>query len=814
MSLRARILWLVVVASLLPLVAMVWVLLEQRAATLAQVRTQLDARTALLASDLDDKISGTAQLLFGLARVPQLGLPDVDACSIFLAEVLREHPQYTGLLTIRPDGQLHCDSLRSGRRLDLNDRGYFRRALTATRHVVEPVIGRLTGKAVLQIAYPVRDPQGGLRFIMLASLNLDDYGRSVAASLPFQKMNVQIWNDDASLVMDYPGAHASRLPVDATTRRLVLASATGLPAGSLGGGAQARIWASAPLPRTRDTGLRLVLSVPEDQLHAEVDGPFRRALAGVLLVSLLVFLGAAGLGEFAVRRQTARLMLGISRLDAGQFDQPIGAPYPRGELGEVMVALDRMADSLTQQREVIRLSTTALKRQATHDALTGLANRNLLTDRLAQALIYARRSHRIAGVMVLDLDRFKTINDSLGHSHGDQLLQTVAERLTACVREGDTVARLGGDEFVLVLSDMAEVGDIVPVAQKILHVLAQRVPLGGHELFVSASLGISVYPRDADTADVLLQHADAAMYRAKARGGNAMAFFTPEMNAETVERLRIEAGLRRALAQGELRLHFQPIVDAISGHMVSAEALVRWQDPEFGLVSPAHFIPVAEETGLIVPLGDWVLRQACLQARAWQLAGLGSVPVSVNLSARQFNHPALDRSIEAALDAADCPATLLQLEITESMVMAHPAQAQATMQRLKSLGVQLSIDDFGTGYSSLSHLKRFPVSKLKIDRSFVQDLESDPNDAAIVDAILVLAKKLGLRCVAEGVETEGQLAFLSALGCDEYQGYLIGRPCDAPAFEQLLRSEAQRTAASFQPLQVSPPSSSSSSSTH
>ena len=811
MSLRARILWLVGVASLLPLVAMVWVLLEQRAATLAQVRTQLDGRTAVLASDLDDKISGTVQLLFGLARVPQLGQPDVDACSTFLAEVLREHPQYTGLLTIRPDGQLHCDSLRSGRRLDLSDRGYFRRALTASHHVVEPVIGRLTGKAVLQIAYPVRDPQGVLRFIMLASLNLDDHGRSVAASLPFRQMNFQIWNDDASLVMDYPGTHASRLPVDAAARRLVLASASGLPAESLGEGAQARIWASAPLPRTRDTGLRLVLSVPEDQLHAEADGPFRRALAWVVLIALLVFIAAAGLGEFAVRRQTARLMLGISRLDAGQFDQPIGAPYPRGELGEVMVALDRMADSLTQQREVIRLNTTALKRQATHDALTGLANRHLLTDRLAQALIYARRSHRVTGVMVLDLDRFKTINDSLGHSHGDQLLQTVAERLTACVRDGDTVARLGGDEFVLVLSDMAEVGDIVPVAQKILHVLAQRVPLEGHELCVSASMGISVYPRDADTADVLLQHADAAMYRAKARGGNAMAFFTPEMNAESVERLRIEAGLRRALEQGELHLHFQPIVDAITRNMVSAEALVRWHDPELGPVSPARFIPVAEETGLIAPLGDWVLRQACTQARAWQLAGLGSVPVSVNLSARQFNHPALDRSIEAALDAADCPATLLQLEITESMVMAHPAQAQATMQRLKAMGVQLSIDDFGTGYSSLSHLKRFPVSKLKIDRSFVQDLESDPNDAAIVDAILVLAKKLGLRCVAEGVETEGQLAFLSALGCDEYQGYLIGRPCDAQAFEQLLRSEAQRTAASLRPLQAAPLSSSSSS---
>jgi diguanylate cyclase (GGDEF)-like protein len=783
-SLRARILWLVLVASLLPVLAMLWVLLDNRAATLEQVRGQLTARTGVLASDLDDKISGTAQLLFGLAQVPVLGSDDIPACSTFLADVLREHPQYTGLLTIRPDGLLHCDSLRSGRQLDLNDRGYFRRALTSPRYVVEPVIGRLTGKAVLQIAYPVRDARGALRFILLASLNLDAHGQAVAATLPYHQMNVQIWNDDASLVMDYPGPGASRVPVDSEVKRFVLSEASGQPAATLGEGSQARIWASAPLPRTRDAGLRVVLSVPEADLHDQADTQFRRAMTGMLLMSVLVFFGAAGLGEYAVRRQTARLMVGISRLDAGRFDEPIGQPYPRGELGEVMVALDRMAGSLSQQRDVIQRNTEALERQASHDALTGLANRHLLTDRLEQALIFARRAQRVTGVLVLDLDRFKTVNDSLGHSHGDLLLQAVAQRLSDCVRQGDTVARLGGDEFVLVLSDMADVGDIVPVAQKILHTLSLPVRIGGQDLSASTSLGISVFPRDGASADALLRQADTAMYRAKARGGNAMAFFTPEMNEETVERLRVEAGLRRALEQDGLRLHFQPIVDAVTGRILSAEALLRWQDPEAGLVSPLRFIPIAEETGLIVPIGDWVLREACARARAWQLAGLGEVPVAVNLSARQFSSLGLDASVAAALAATGCPAALLQLEITESMVMAQPEQALATMLRLKAMGVQLSIDDFGTGYSSLSHLKRFPVNKLKIDRSFVQDIETDPNDAAIVDAILVLAKKLGLRTVAEGVETEGQVAFLAALGCDEYQGYLFGRPCAPEQFEQ------------------------------
>ena len=786
MSLRARILWLVLMASVLPVLAMVWALLENRDQTLEQVREQLGARTTLIASDLDDKISGTAQLLFGLARVPVLEGDDIAACSTFLADVLREHPQYTGLLTIRADGQLHCDSLRSGRTLNLTDRDYFRRALTSTRPVVEPVIGRLTGKAVLQIAYPVRDTGGALRYILLASLNMDEYGHSLASGLPHRQMNLQVWNGDATLVMDYPGADAARLQVNTEQKRFVLAERPDQPAVTLGTGGQARIWASARPPRTPGTGLRVVLTMPEAALHAQVDLQFKRALSGVLVLSVLVFVGAALLGEFAVRRQTTRLMMAISRLDAGQFDEPIGVPYPRGELGEVMASLDRMAASLAQQRAVITRNNEVLAQQANHDALTGLANRHLLTDRLEQALIYAHRAHRVTGVLVLDLDRFKTVNDSLGHSQGDLLLKAVAQRLGACVRQGDTVARLGGDEFVLVLADVAEVSDIVPVAQKILTSLAQPVQVGEQSLAVSTSLGISVYPRDGETADVLLQHADTAMYRAKARGGNAMAFFTQEMNQETVERLRIEAGLRRALVQGELRLHFQPIIDAASGRIVSAEALVRWQDPQQGLVLPMRFIPVAEESGLIVPIGEWVLHEACARARAWRDQGHEAVAVAVNLSARQFSDPSLDERVASALAATGCPAALLQLEITESMVMAQPEQAMAMMQRLKAMGVQLSIDDFGTGYSSLSHLKRFPVNKLKIDRSFVQDIETDPNDAAIVDAILVLAKKLGLRTVAEGVETEGQVAFLAALGCDEYQGYLFGRPCTSDVFEQRL----------------------------
>jgi len=361
--------------------------------------------------------------------------------------------------------------------------------------------------------------------------------------------------------------------------------------------------------------------------------------------------------------------------------------------------------------------------------------------------------------------------------------------LRACVREGDTVARLGGDEFVLVLSDMAQVSDVVPVAQQILASLSQPVQLDGHLMTVSASMGISAYPRDGDSADMLIRHADTAMYRAKEQGGHAMAFFTPEMDDSMIERLRVEAGLRRALEEHELRVYFQPIVNMATGKITSAEALVRWLDPVLGLVPPVQFIGIAEETGLIIPLGNWVLQQACMQAKAWQDQGLGMIPVAVNLSARQFNDPRLDASIEAALALARCPANLLQLEITESMVIANADMAMTTMHRLNAMGVQLSIDDFGTGYSSLSYLKRFPVSKLKIDRTFVNDIHEDANDKAIVDAILTMAHKLGLSTVAEGVETEQQRQYLESQGCHEGQGFLFAKPCPAEDFVQLLKSD-------------------------
>ena len=423
---------------------------------------------------------------------------------------------------------------------------------------------------------------------------------------------------------------------------------------------------------------------------------------------------------------------------------------------------------------------------AQHDFLTSLPNRLLLTERFSHTIRMAQRNTKQVGLMFLDLDNFKHINDSLGHAIGDQLLQSVANRLVACVRTTDTVCRQGGDEFVILLAEIGQPQDAAQVAETLRAALGMPHLIDGHELHVTLSIGISVFPDDGTNVDALMQNADTAMYHAKAGGRDNYQFFRADMNARAVRRLFVETSLRRALRQGEFLLHYQPKINLASGAMTGAEALIRWQDPDLGLVYPAQFVPIAEENGLIVPVGRWVLREACRQVQAWLDAGLPAVPVSVNISAVEFRHEGFVEGVALILKETGLAPHYLELELTESILMHDVESSTSMLEAFKAMGVQLAIDDFGTGYSSLSYLKRFPISTLKIDQSFVRDIATDADDASIVSAVIGMGKNLKQRVIAEGVETQAQLALLQARHCDEGQGYHFSHPVSAEDFALLL----------------------------
>ena len=433
-----------------------------------------------------------------------------------------------------------------------------------------------------------------------------------------------------------------------------------------------------------------------------------------------------------------------------------------------------------------KLTEQRVHHVAQHDTLTGLPNRSLLQDRLSQAVAYASRSGNPVWVMLIDLDRFKFVNDSMGHKAGDVLLMTVAARLRSSLRDADTVARLSGDEFVVIVSERGDQQLTPEIVQRVMNSVAQPVMLGTKEFFVTCSIGVAVYPSESTAADTLIEHADIAMYRAKKLGRNNFQFYTPAMNEESMERVRIESALRNAVERGEFVLYYQPQLDLKTGKVCGMEALIRWQHPELGMVPPSRFISIAEETGMIVAIGAWVLRTACAQNKAWQDAGFDKLRVAVNLSARQFGAPDLIDNLASVLSETGLEPKYLEIELTESLFMSDITPAVDLLHRMKALGVNLSIDDFGTGYSSLSYLSRFPIDVLKIDRSFVADITRDANDEAIVTSIIALAHNLKLAVIAEGVETQEQLDYLRRHGCDEMQGYYFSKPLAADEFEQLL----------------------------
>ncbi|MGI0484781.1 EAL domain-containing protein [Pantanalinema rosaneae CENA516] len=455
----------------------------------------------------------------------------------------------------------------------------------------------------------------------------------------------------------------------------------------------------------------------------------------------------------------------------------------RDEHGQI-VGYEGTVENITSRKH----TEATIRYQAFHDLLTGLPNRMLFNDRLPLALSQAQRSNTILAVMFMDLDRFKVINDTLGHAIGDQLLQEVAYRLSRCLREGDTVSRWGGDEFTLLLPQINTSEDASKIAQRLIEALRPTFELSGHTLHISSSIGVALYPHDGEDAQTLLKNADAALYRAKDQGRNGYQFYTPAINSKASELLALENRLHDALERQEFIIYYQPQINITTGEITQMEALVRWQHPDLGFISPAVFIPLAEENGLIVPIGEWVLRTACTQQRLWQEMGVPSRRIAVNLSARQFHQQRLLETVSQILTEVTLDPGCLELEIAETTAMQDVNFTATLLQQLRTMGVHIAVDDFGTGYSALSYLKKFPLNTIKIDQSFIQDLTTDDRDHAIVAAVIALGRGLNLNVVAEGVETQEQLAILRSLGCEEMQGYLFSQPMPVPQATEFLQT--------------------------
>jgi diguanylate cyclase (GGDEF)-like protein len=918
-TIRLRLLLLVLGTTLLPAILVGGRYYQDRGKEIEATISGLAATARTIASNFDAKVQATTQLHFGLSRARDIGGRDKAACSNFLSEVLEKNPQFTGILTIDPDGSLFCDSLRTGRVLDLRDRDYFKRALSTTQSVViEPVFGRLTGSAVLQIAYPARDEARRLQFVLLASLDLDRLMKEQIQNLP-QGLDVLLADGKGTILTWSRARPGAGKPGASIANSELFRFAAENPAGTkelVGTEGETQVWAVADTLAIGGVSLHVMVGRSKSELAA---APNRRLVEDMTILgilSILLFAGVWLLAEFAIRFQISRIVTMAQRLGAGDLGARIPPPYPKGELGGLMTVLNGTATSLERQQQDIedlnlRLSQSqrleALEKHrldialdnmtqglllfdaserivvcnqryvemyglspdvvkpgcsfrdliahrkqtgsfkgdveeycssvlrdiargevtrivvetgdgrsiqivnrilaaggwvATHediterarsddriahlahyDALTDLPNRVLFREQLDGGLRAIAAGKQLA-VLYIDIDEFKRINDSLGHSVGDELLKAVAGRLRGCLAATDFVARLGGDEFAIIQTAVERPADTMDLIARIYQAIREPYECVGHLLTTDASIGIALAPQDSSDLDQLLKNADLAMYEAKADGRRTYRFFEPGMDARVNALRTLELDLRQAIADGGFEIHYQPLVNLADNRVTGCEALLRWRHPERGMISPAEFIPVAEETGLIEALGEWVLGTACAAAASWP----DGIKVAINVSPVQFRSQSFSLKVAVALAASGLPAHRLELEITEAILIRDDEAALAMLHQLRKLGVRIALDDFGTGYSSLSYLQRFPFDKIKIDRCFIKDVAEFEGSACIVQAVVNIAAARHMTTTAEGVETKLQLDMLRKLGCTEMQGFLFSPALPAADINRFLLS--------------------------
>ena len=710
-----------------------------------------------------------------------------------LGGFLSDHPEFINIGVADPEGRVRAIRPERGPRGELltgrsiEGRPYFREVkerlrtaqsnfIMGTLHVPDPE----KPEGILVIGEPLFGRSSELRAVLFASLRaaslrslLDTGSDSPVTTTLFDPAQTVIASQDPRL---RPGTSLSGYaPVEALSGEGAKSFSYYPPPDSTSASELGINLRQSSSQRVSASGMGVLVDLPAEVLHKDMMPTAYRIL--LLLVATLALL------HLAVSRFASRVSRPLQALNAAANEIAAGR-FPREG------AIDALGESPIEEIQNVALHFLSMRDAlAYRDALTGLPNRQLFLDRLGQAVAQARRSGQSLAVLFLDFDRFRVVEDSLGHSAGNELLRKLAQRLQRCVREGDTVARLAADEFAVLVHQVTHAEDATKVAAKLLDAVRPPIDVQGRELSVTASLGIACFPADGDVPEALLKNADTAMYRAKGEGRDTYRLYHPAMNDRALEQLSIESALRKAISAGELVAYYQPLVSLSTGRIEGAEALVRWNHPEKGIIGAAQFISVAEASGLIVAIDNWMLRAACTRAKEWRARGNDSLRVEVNLSARQFQLPDVVAAVSRCLRETGLPPEALEIEITESVAMRNVARSAEILRNLRDQGVRISLDDFGTGYSSLSYLKTLPVDTVKLDQSFVRDVTTDRGDAAIATAIIAMAHSLGLRVVAEGVETEEQLAFLRGQGCDTVQGFLFGHPVPAEMLEELIERQ-------------------------